>query len=248
MVNNLKTIDVTMTIPCAVLYTVVGYLSYMGVVSPVVGVVRFWPAVIVPAVFAALFGPWVGGIGAAIGIFISDMTFGHQIALLSLFAGVPSNFLGFFIVGYVANKNLKWKHLGLGFLGSCIIAGLIGYLYYINVLTADILAIFIGMTAITCLVIIAAGLKFPKWKSFEVGSVLGLTFGAAWIGATLVIYSMLFPLPLTFEPFTRNAPIYAGVLWMVWTFCSEIPFMIILGPPILEACYRAIPSLKKTKT
>lgn len=243
----MKVIDVAMTVTCAVLYTVVGYLSYMGIVSPVVGVVRFWPAVIIPAVFAALFGPWVGGTGAAIGIFISDMTYGHQIALLSLFAGVPANFLGFFIVGYIANKRIKWGHLGLGIIGVGIIAALIGYLYYINMISMDILAIFIGMAVISWLTVILAGLKFPKWKSFELGSVLGLAFGAAWIGATLVIYSMFFPLPLTFEPFIRNAPAYAGALWMVWTFCSEIPFMVILGPPILEACYRAVPSLKRAE-
>ncbi len=243
--KSLRTIDVTMTVICAVLYTVVGYLSYMGIVSPVVGVVRFWPAVIVPAVFAALFGPWVGGTGAAIGIFLSDMTFGHQIALLSLFAGVPSNFLGFFIVGYIANKKLRWKHLGLGILGAIIVTALVGYVYYINMITLDIFLIFIVIALLSCLIIIAAGIKFPEWKGFELGSVLGLAFGSAWIGTTLVIYSLFFPLPLTFEPYTKNAPFYAGALWMVWTFCSEIPFMTILGPPILEACYRAVPSIKK---
>jgi len=243
----LKAIDVTMTITCAVLYVVVGYLSYMGIVSPIVGVVRFWPAVIVPAVFATLFGPWVGGIGAAIGIFISDMTYGHQIAFLSLFAGVPANFFGFFTVGYLANKNLGWKHLGLGITGAFVITVLIGYLYYTNVISIDILALFLTMAIISGITIIIAGLKFPNWKSFETGCVLGLAIGAAWIGITLVIYSIFFSLPLTFEPFAKNAPLYAGALWMVWTFCSEIPFMILLGPPILEACYNAIPSLRKTK-
>ena len=63
---------------CAALYAIVGYFTNLGVVSPVVGVVRFWPSVIVPAVFAVLFGPWVGGIGAAIGIFFADIIYpGH---------------------------------------------------------------------------------------------------------------------------------------------------------------------------
>ena len=62
-----------MTGMSATLYAIVGYLTNLGVVSPVVGVVRFWPSVIVPATFAVLFGPWVGGISAAIGIFISDI-------------------------------------------------------------------------------------------------------------------------------------------------------------------------------
>lgn len=218
-------------------------MSYMGIVSPVVGVVRFWPAVIVPAIFATLFGPWVGGIGAAIGIFLSDMTYGHQIALLSLFAGVPSNFLGFFILGYIANKNLKWKHVVLGVIGIIILIALIGYLNYAGIILTDIFAIFAGMSVLACLAMIIAVLKFPKWKSFELGSIAGLLFGASWIGATLVIYSIFLPLPLTFEPYTRNAPFYAGILWIAWTFCSEIPFLVFLGPPILESCFRAFPSL-----
>ncbi|MGD0178090.1 MAG: ECF transporter S component, partial [Candidatus Bathyarchaeia archaeon] len=45
--------------------------------------VRFWPQVFVPATFSVLFGPWVGGVGAAIGIFLADVIYGHHDALLS---------------------------------------------------------------------------------------------------------------------------------------------------------------------
>jgi len=67
------------------LYTVVGYITYFGIV--VFGV-RFWPAVVVPAVFAVLFGSYVGDVGAAIGIFISDMLT-HGMPLLSLYFKNP---------------------------------------------------------------------------------------------------------------------------------------------------------------
>ena len=40
----------------AALYAIGGVLTNMGIVSPVVGVVKFWPAVIVPGIFAVLFG------------------------------------------------------------------------------------------------------------------------------------------------------------------------------------------------
>ncbi|MEM3087614.1 MAG: hypothetical protein QXP20_00590 [Candidatus Bathyarchaeia archaeon] len=39
----------------AALYAAFGYLTYLGIFTPVIGVVRFWPAVIIPAVFATLF-------------------------------------------------------------------------------------------------------------------------------------------------------------------------------------------------
>ena len=65
------------------LYATLGYMTFLGLFAPIVGVVRFWPGVFVPAVFAVLFGPVVGGVGASIGIFISDMLV-HGNALLSL--------------------------------------------------------------------------------------------------------------------------------------------------------------------
>jgi hypothetical protein len=39
-------------------------------------------------------------------------------------------------------------------------------------------------------------------------------------------------------------PVYASLILFVWTFATEIPFLILFGPPILEACYRAFPNLK----
>ena len=99
-----KTLLVVLTSINAGLYTVVGYLTYFGIV--LYGV-RFWPAVVVPGVFAVLFGPFVGGVGAAIGIFISDMLT-HGMPLLSLSVGVTSNLVAFFILGY-GTKDYSWK-------------------------------------------------------------------------------------------------------------------------------------------
>lgn len=65
--------------------------------------VRFWPAVVVPAVFSVLFGPLFGGVGAAIGIFISDML-SHGMPFLSLSVGVTSNFTAFYILGHMTKE------------------------------------------------------------------------------------------------------------------------------------------------
>ncbi|MCD6236123.1 MAG: hypothetical protein J7J94_03950, partial [Thaumarchaeota archaeon] len=85
----------------AALYAAFGYLTYLGLFAPVFGTVRFWPAVIIPAVFSVLFSPRIGGVGAAVGIFISDMLI-HGNPLLSLTVGVPSNFIGFYLIGFLA--------------------------------------------------------------------------------------------------------------------------------------------------
>ena len=244
----MKALNVAMIGICAALYTIVGYLTNLGIVSPVVGVVRFWPAVIVPAVFAALFGPWVGGIGAAIGIFFADMIHpGHGIALLSLTVGVPSNFLGFFIIGYISSKNVEWKHVAAG-LGVCgVIALMSVYLLNEAVISLDIGLLFLGVFIGCYILAVIVGHLLPEWRSYQFGSVIGLAVGSAWIGFGLWAYSQVLPLPLSLG-WERNAPFYASFLWLVWTFATEIPFLVTLGPPIIKACRRAFPSLTQNKS
>jgi len=240
----LKALDVAMMSVSAALYAIVGYLTNLGIVSPVVGVVRFWPSVIVPAIFAILFGPWVGGIGAAIGIFFADMIHpGHGIALLSLTVGVPSNFLGFFLIGYIGRKNVEWKHVALGLGFSSIIVVMIAYLLAEALLSLDVALLFLGVFFGCYIIAVVVGYLLPEWKSYEFASVLGLALGSAWIGFGLWAYSQVLPLPLALG-WERNAPFYASFFWLVWTFATEIPFLITLGPAILKACYKAFPSLK----
>jgi len=240
----LRPIDAAMVGLSAALYAVVGILTSLGIVSPVVGVVRFWPAVIVPAVFAVLFGPWVGGIGAAIGIFISDMVFpGHGIALLSLTVGVPANFLGFFLIGYISRMNIGVKEMAFGLGTGCVILILLGYLAAEALLPMDIIILFTGVFVMSYAVTLVAGYKFREWLSYEVSSIVGLGVGSAWIGLGLWAYSQILPLPLALG-WEMYAPFWASFLWFVWTFSTEIPFLVAVVPPILDACYRAFPSLK----
>jgi uncharacterized membrane protein len=239
----MKTLDVAMIGVSAALYAIVGYLTNLGIVSPLVGVVRFWPSVIVPAAFAVLFGPWVGGISAAIGIFISDMVHpGHGIALLSLTVGVPSNFAGFFLIGLISRRNMKWRNIAIALVvGSAALTGMIVYLLSIEALTIDVAALFLGVLFASCAIVIGFGLWKPELKSYGMASVVGLFVGSAYIGFGLWAYSQFLPLPLT--GWERNAPLYASLLWLVWTFATEIPFLVTIVPPILKACYQAFPSL-----
>jgi len=72
------------------------------------GVGQFRPAVVIPAFFATIFGPWVGGIGAALGTLIADSVKHGQLYFGSLIAAVPGNFIGFFLFGYVLKKKFSW--------------------------------------------------------------------------------------------------------------------------------------------
>jgi uncharacterized membrane protein len=240
----LKSVDVAMIGVSAALYAIVGYLTNLGIVSPVVGVVRFWPAVIIPGIFAVLFGPWVGGISAAIGIFVSDMVQpGHGIALLSLTVGVPSNFAGFYLIGLLSRKIMNWRSIVLALIvGSAVITGMTGYLFSIGALPVDITALFLGVLFACVAIVVGVGLWKPEWKSYGLASVIGLFVGSAIIGFGLWAYSIVLPLPLALG-WERNAPFYASFLWLVWTFATEIPFLVTIVPPVAKICYTAFPFL-----
>jgi len=240
----MKTIDVAMIGVSAALYAIVGVLTNMGIVSPVVGVVKFWPAVIVPGIFAVLFGRWVGGIGAAIGIFVSDMVQpGHGIALLSLTVGCTSNFAGFYLIGLISRRNMKWRNLlALLIVGSAALTGMIAYLFVIELISMDVVALFLGVLFACVAIVVGVGLWKPEWKNYGLASVIGLFVGSAIIGFGLWGYSQVLPLPLT-TGFERNAPFYASFFWLVWTFATEIPFLVTIVPPVVKICYKAFPFL-----
>jgi uncharacterized membrane protein len=239
----MKTIDVAMIGVGAALYAIIGILTNMGIVSPVVGVVKFWPAVIVPAIFAVLFGPWVGGTSAAIGIFVSDMIQpGHGIALLSLTVGSTSNFAGFYLVGLISRRKIEWRNILLALIAGCLLlTGITSYLFFIDLITMDVLLLFLGVLYASIAIVIGVGLWKPEWKTYGLASVVGLLVGSAIIGFGLWGYSQFLTLPLT--GFERNAPLYASFLWLVWTFATEIPFLVTIVPPIVKICYKAFPSL-----
>jgi uncharacterized membrane protein len=247
---RVKALDVAMIGICAALYAVVGRLTDLGITF---GGVAFWPAAVIPAVFAVLFGPWVGGIGAAIGIFIRDMLF-HGNPLLSLSAGVPPNFAEFFIIGYFSHSNFSRRKMILGALvGSVVVvaglllpafllpnqlAGYVGKSLSISVL---LLLLTVGGSL---LVIVIVSKKWSEWRKFGIGAIIGQGIGAAILSVAVWAYSQAFASSTNYF----KTPLSSGLipLIFVWTFATEIPFILILGPPIVRACYRAFPSLTKS--
>ncbi len=240
---HLKAIDVVVIGISAALYAVFGVLTaglnFLGV--------GFLPAVVIPAVFAVLYGPWVGGLGAAIGIFIRDMLV-HGNAALSLVAGVPANFIVFFLIGYIALRQISLKYSLVGITVAAI-GLLIPALVFLpdfavfTGLSAESFLLTFGLTIILSLVIIAiVSIRYKEWRSYAIGAVFGQIAGAALLSVTVWAVSPLF-LDYFGVPF---AAIYILPLF-IWTFATEVPFVLILGPPIIKVCYRAFPSLKQRK-
>ena len=228
----MKTIDIVAFALNAAMYVALGVLIWE--VFPITfGGVRFWPQVIIPAVFAVVFGPWVGGLGAALGIFLSDVTLGNS-PLLSLMAGVTSNFLAFWLIGYIANRKIDLKKSTIIYGMLTVACALVAYVY-----TS---LIYVGVIIGSYIVYLAIVWRRSKWLSYEIGSVVGLLAGSLIIGLIVPVYAVLF------VPGATNLPALtsAGVLALfTWTFSTEIPFLLVLGPPIIGAVNRAFPTIAK---
>ncbi|MFH0848855.1 MAG: hypothetical protein V1857_05085 [archaeon] len=238
-----RSLRLTMATLNAALYATIGLLTYLGVFAPIVGVVRFWGlAVVIPAVFAALFGPFVGGVGAAIGIFISDMVV-HGNVLVSLVAGVTSNFAMFYLIGWISRRDLssKLRNTLLAF-GSIFLVLAFAAAWYVggqvDLVTTSIFVVFCGISLVLLMVVARF---WPKWRGYAIGAIIGNACGSAIIGFTLWGMSQFFMLPLNLG---RQVPLYAAAVWFLWTFSNQMPFLLVLVPPILDACHRAFPSVR----
>jgi hypothetical protein len=218
------------------LYVAVGYIVYSFI--PIkFEQVRFWPPVIVPAVFAVVFGPLVGGLGAAVGIFLSDLLLGGN-PLLSLMAGVTSNFVAFYLIGYIAKKKIRWTIPVIAYGAATALLMWIAYAY--SGLSFGGKLVFMSVAAISYVIFLIPVVVWrnSKWRSFEVGSIVGMLIGAAIIGVMVPVYTQLFAPSAT--PFT--VPVALATFF--FTFLTEIPFLLVLGPPIIWAIYRAFPNFR----
>lgn len=231
----MKAIHVAALALNAALYVAVGILFYSVMPVRFEGV-RFWPPVVVPAVFAVFFGPWVGGIGAAIGIFFSDILLGND-PLLSLMAGITSNFAMFFLIGYLSRKKTGW-------IAPTLIYGIITvFLAWIAYVYAGIF--WVGVVVGSYVVFLVLALLKLKWQDYEFASVTGLLVGSAIIGAMVPLYAYLFT--QVGQTPIASFTLAGGLALFIFTFATEIPFLLILGPPIIEAVYRAFPNLSNQK-
>jgi hypothetical protein len=237
----LKTQDVAVIGICAALYAAFGILtanlSFLGI--------GFLPAVVIPTIFAVLYGPWVGGFSGAIGIFIRDM-FVHGNAALSLAAGVPPNFILFFLIGYISYRKISLKQTLIGVTLASVGLFLPTIIFFPDFiaytgLSNEAFALTFILTIILSLVIITvAAIRWNEWRSYAIAAVVGQTAGAGLLSITVWAVSPLFP-----SFFGTPIASYLILPIFIWLFATELPFILLAGPPIIKACYRAFPSLKQ---
>jgi hypothetical protein len=242
----MKPLDIILTSVCAALYAALGYLTYLGIFTPAIGIVRFWPVVIIPAIFAVLFKPSIGGLGAAIGIFLSDLII-HGNALLSLTVGVPANFICFYLIGLLSKRKFSWMETVAASIILFLFPTLIvSILYLFKLISFEVTLIFIIVTVLSCLILLLFSRFKAEWRSYSLACFSGLTIGSLIIGFGVWSFSQFLVLPQSAGG-GYKMPIYASLIWFIWTFLTEIPFLLILGPPILSIAYKIFPSLRSVK-
>ena len=240
-IGKLKTRDIAVIGICAALYAAVGVLtaniSFFGI--------GFLPAVVIPAIFAVLYGPWVGGISGAIGIFIRDMIV-HGNPALSIIAGVPANFILFFMIGYITFKRITQKQVIVGVIIAAVgllvptIIFLPEMLAYTGLSTEIFLLTFVSTVLLSLTVIAIVAIRWSEWRSYAVAAVIGQVLGGALLSITVWLISPYF---LTF--FVQPIALSLVFPIFVWLLVTEIPFILLLGPPIIKAAHRAFPTLRR---
>jgi hypothetical protein len=209
--------------------------------------VRFWPQVFVPGAFAVLFGPWVGGVGAAVGIFVADVVYGHHDALLSLLVGVPSNLVAFALLGYLSNRSLKSTGR-LASIAAGVAAPVIITAYGLYAFSGSTLPILVGVSAIVVVLVAVPYLARSSWADVQAASSIGLAVGSLIIGFGIVAYSSFFVMPQVLGLGSSPLPIVFAYGTTLWTYLSEIPFLLVLTPPIVKAVRATLPSLRIERT
>jgi len=108
-----------------------------------------------------------------------------------------------------------------------------------DIFSALLIVFFSGLSIVLMIVV---NKFWARWRSYAIGSILGNAVGSAIVGIGLWGFSQFFLLP---GGMGSHLPISAGLIWFVWTFSNQMPFLLVFGPPILSACDRAFPSLSR---
>ncbi|MDQ1280162.1 MAG: hypothetical protein QG670_1425 [Thermoproteota archaeon] len=122
-------LNVALMAMCAGLYAIGSFIT-STIPSPW-GAGQFRPAVIIPALFAVIAGPFPAGVGAALGTLIADSAKYGRIYEGSLLAAVPGNFIGFYLFGLITKK-FTWGRFVLASNVTLTLANLIVATLYVT--------------------------------------------------------------------------------------------------------------------
>jgi hypothetical protein len=96
--------------------------------------------------------------------------------------------------------------------------------------------------AVSFILFAAIAKYWKEFRSFGVGSITGMAVGALIIAFGVWAYSQLFYAPNGY--FTSPLSASFASLVFVWTFVTEIPFVLLIVPPIVKVTQEAFPFLR----
>jgi len=164
----------------------------------------------------------------------------HGNALLSLVAGVPANFVMFYIIGWIAKRSPKSVFSRKFSIMSAIVIGIIFLVgWYIGTdLSLTMASIFLFFGVLSILLLALFEKYWHRWRIFALASIIGNAAGSLLVGLGVWAFSQFFILPGTLG---HNLPFTASMIWFTWTFSNQMPFLLVFCPPILKICQRIFP-------
>ena len=100
------------------------------------------------------------------------------------------------------------------------------------------------LVAIVIVLVAVPYLVRSSWADVQAASSIGLGVGSAIIGFGIVAYSSFVVMPQVLGLGSSPLPVVFAYGATLWTYMSEIPFLLILTPPIVKAVRAALPSLR----
>jgi hypothetical protein len=105
-----------------------------------------------------------------------------------------------------------------------------------------LLSLSVGVTSnFIAFYILGYSSKNYSLKRYIIISTFSLLVGSAIIGLGVWGWSQYFLLPGAKE--RAPLPLFGAVSTFIWTFLSEIPFLLLLVPPIVETLRKIFPSV-----
>ena len=105
--------------------------------------------------------------------------------------------------------------------------------------------LFSALMAVSFILFAVMTKYWKEFRNFGVGAIIGQGVGATIVALGVWAYSQLFYAPNGYF----KSPISASFvpILFVWTFVTEIPFVLLVSPPVVKACRVAFPFLRRNK-
>ncbi len=169
-----RTKSIVLITLCATLYA--SLIALTATIPTPWGVGHFRPAVIIPALFALISSPWTAAFGAALGTQLGSFILPTGLGPIgSLVSGVPGNFVGFLIYGFIVHKHRSWTRFIIG----TVVGTLVG-----NYIAASGVAFWLTVIV-------------PKWVEMSSDALLLTVFGLTMFWEVTMVPFILIIVPPT---------------------------------------------------